>query len=1092
VSKRSKSKQPAVPVVAAARLAKPGATKPRKSSVATSKPAHPKLQPQALPPQLPQQQAPESSEAPLTAKKAAGLPFPVVGVGASAGGLEALIQLLQRLPPQPGIALVLILHLEPKHHSLTAEILGRSTIMPVVEAVDGVRLQVNRVYVIPPGFLLTILNGRLLLLPRTAKPVPFLPVDFFLSALAAEAESAAMGVVLSGTAADGTQGLLAIKAAGGLTFAQDPASAKYPGMPESAIASGAVDFVLTPEGIADEITRIVQDPYVAVPPAAAKALGQQAQPLRSTEEALYKIFSLLCSRHQSDFTHYKRSTILRRLARRMLVVKSPSIQDYADYLSSHPDEGKVLIADILIHVTSFFRDPGAFASLQTKILPALIKEHDRTVPLRVWVSGCSTGQEAYSLAILMMEYFEKTKRQIGLQIFATDISDAAIAIARTGIYADAVINLTKKRQGSYFDRVSGGYRVKKHVRDVCIFSTHDVTRDPPFARVDLIACRNLLIYFDDELQKRVFPTFHYALNPNGILFLGKAENISGFTDLFLAVDPVHKIFKRKQVKTPMKPYVPMLRSGSEGRSSPLGLGPKHGPSQSDLQKELDRIALKDYAPASVIVNASMDILQVRGRTAPYLELSSGQPILNLLNMARPELIADLRSLLSEAHTKKAPAKKSSLRVLAGNDISYLNLKVTPLSPLIKTDEPCYAIFFEAVAAPPAEWAAHTQPLIKGAKGKAKAGIAASSDAGKAQLLELAQAKAKQEHLLALNEEYEASQEELTASNEELQSLNEELQSTSEEMETGREELQSSNEELTTVNDELQARNLEILQLSNDLLNLLASADIPIVLLGGDGRIRRFTPQAERQFRLLAGDVGRKISDLNPDLTGVNLEAITYAVMKSGTSQAIETQDAAGHWFLLKVQPYRKANGPPEGAVLALIDIHAMKLALNAAQTAEKQLAAARADALLVIELNPIPLLVVTAERKIMLANQAFKAKFAIKVAAGQALAELNSGSLDHLGLLKIIDQTLTSGTELQNFEFKYEFPNIGLKVFVLNARRIHLPGGDIETALIAFDDYTERRHHEDLLKASEERHRSLVESSYDGCGSYALMGASSL
>ena len=1014
-----------------------------------------------------------SPRSPLRGKViSSNLNFPIIGVGASAGGLEAVIQFLKRLPPDSGIAVVVIQHLDPKHESFTSEILGRATAMIVLEAQDGMRLQPDRVYVIPPNHFLSLSNGKLKLSPRKKILGLHLPINFFFSSLAEEVYEHAIGVILSGTASDGTQGLLAIKAQGGITFAQEPHSAKYAGMPQSAISAGAVDFVLTPQGIADEISRISHSTYLVANVSAPEEQNKN----EASETTLNKIFTILRNRVQVDFTHYKRSTILRRLARRMLVIKSKDLESYASYLGSHPDESKALFADILIHVTDFFRDGDTLDSLKTSVLKKYFKNRDPRNAFRVWVAGCSTGEEAYSMAIMLLEYLDKISPQTTLQIFASDISENAIVKARTGLYGEIIPGISKNRLEKYFDKVSGGYRVKKAVRDTCVFSNHDLTRDPPFAKVDLISCRNVLIYFDDELQKRIFPIFHYSLNPGGILLLGKAENIGGFTNLFMAVDKVQKVFLKKDVKTPIKSYAHSLRNtlikNTEPSVTSLREATKYILNQSELQKELDRIALKDYSPPSIVINDLMDILQVRGRTTPYLELASGQASLNLLKMARPELITDLRKLIKAARTKERPVKKEGLSVLDINGVITFNIKVTPLKPSVKTNERCYAIFFEEM------------PHL--AKRLATSRKSKSSNLKERHLLELQQSKANEERLQDLNEEYETGQEELTAANEELQSANEELQSTNEEMETAREELQSSNEELTTVNDELQTRNSEMIHLNADLLNLVASTEIPIAMVGADGRIRRFTPQAEKQFKIISGDVGRKLSDLKPDLGGLNLEEIVNEVMKTSMSKEIETQDSTGHWFQLNVKPYRSAEKKFDGAVMSLTDIHTTKTALEVAKVAEKKLLAARADAIRIIEANPVPLIVVNSNRKVVLANKAFYVKFNPTATAtataieGHTLAELGNGQWDIPALTSVIEKTLSEGIEFHDFEIKHEFPQIGLRVMVLNAKRVQLPGSGIETVLLAIEDYTEKRRVEEDLRASEEKYRNLVATAYDG------------
>ncbi len=996
------------------------------------------------------------------------LNFPIVGLGASAGGLEAVIQFLKRLPSDTGVAVVVIQHLNPKHESFTSEILGRATAMPVLEAQDGMRLQPDRVYVIPPKFYLSLSGGTLKLSPRTAILGLYLPINFFFSSMAEQLSDHAIGVVLSGTASDGTQGLTAIKAEGGISFAQEPQSAKYPGMPQSAILAGAVDFVLTPEGIADEISRIAHSSYLVANVAAPEEQNKN----EASETTLNKIFKILRNRVQVDFTHYKRSTILRRLARRMLVIKSKDLESYADYLEGHPDESKALFADILIHVTEFFRDGDAFDSLKKSVLEKYIEKRDPKASFRVWVAGCSTGEEAYSLAMLLLDFLEETSSPISLQVFASDLSENALQKARTGLYGEFISGVSKTRLEKYFDKVSGGYRVKKVVRDTCVFSNHDLTRDPPFAKVDLISCRNVLIYFDDELQKRVFPIFHYSLNPGGILILGKAENIGSFANLFSTVDKVHKVFLKKDVKTPIKSYAPSLRvtpfEATESRGLSLGHAATYTPNQSEIQKELDRIALRDYSPPSIVINDSMDILQVRGRTTPYLELAPGQASLNLLKMARPELISDLRKLIKAARTKDRPVKKEGFSILDISGFLTFNIKVTPLKPSLKSGDRCYAIFFEVLPHPGKALAIPRK--TKGANLKER------------HLLELQQSKANEERLQDLNEEYETSQEELTAANEELQSANEELQSTNEEMETAREELQSSNEELTTVNDELQTRNAEMIQLNDDLVNLVSSTEIPIAMVGADGRIRRFTAQAEKQFKIISGDVGRKLSDLRPDLGGLNLVEIVNEVITTSESKEIETQDSTGHWFQLNVKPYRNIEKKVDGAVMSLIDIHTTKTGLELAKLNERNLLAAREDAIKIIEANPVPLLVITSNRKVLLANKAFYLKFDPKAKAteGHTLAELGNGQWDIPALTSVIDKTLSEGIEFEDFEIKHVFPQIGLKVMALSARRVQLPGSGIETVLLAIEDYTEKRRNEEDLRASEEKYRNLVANAYDG------------
>ena len=573
--------------------------------------------------------------------------FPIAGIGASAGGLEALKELLSHAPTDTGMAFVIIQHLDPKHESMSAEILSRATLMPVKEVQDGMLVEPNHVYVIPPNCNLGLSHGRLKLLPRTEARGQHMPLDFFFLTLAKERKTLAIGVVLSGTAFDGTQGLRAIKAEGGITLAQDPASAKYDGMPRSAIASGAVDLIRTPQGIAAELARIAKHPYVVHPDA------KPGQETLKRGEATARIFSLLRGSANIDFSNYKHNTIQRRIARRMLLNKMDDLAKYADYLEGHPDEVKALFADILIHVTSFFRDVKPFEALRTRILPKYLKNRDPSLPFRMWVPGCSTGEEAYSLAMTFMECQDGSAIRTPLTIFATDISEQALRKARTAVYPESISkDVTQERLRRFFEKTdAGGYRIAKSLRDTCLFSRHDVTRDPPFAKVDLVSCRNALIYFDSELQKRVLPIFHYALNPDGILLLGNSETIGGFSDLFSLTDKVNKFYLKKNTTTPLKIQFPVSRYMA-GKLDIERRIPEPLSVRIDLQRESERIALSEYAPPCVVINDALDIVQTRGRTAPYLELSPGSPSLNLMKMAHPELVAHLRGAIKAARKKE--------------------------------------------------------------------------------------------------------------------------------------------------------------------------------------------------------------------------------------------------------------------------------------------------------------------------------------------------------------------------------------------------------------------------------------------------------
>ncbi len=544
-------------------------------------------------------------------ERPANTPFPVVGVGASAGGLEAYGQLLTHLPPDTGMAFVFVQHLDPKYDNKLALLLAKSTRMPVADATDGLAVEPNRVYVIPKNTTMTIARGVLRLAPRGEARSPHLPIDAFFKSLADDQRSAAVAVVLSGTGTDGTLGLLEVKAAGGITFAQDRESAKFAAMPESAAASGVVDFVRSPEGIAQELVRIGNHPYLAPPE------STQDRPADSgEEEAFRKVIALLRSAFGVDFTHYRDTTIRRRTRRRMAVHAKATLADYARLLEADRAEVETLYHDILINVTSFFRDPQMFETLKTSVFPEIVKGKTLQTPIRVWTAGCSTGQEAYSIAIALSEFLDDLPIRPPIQIFATDLSDAvSLEKARLGVYPESIEGeVSPERLRRFFTKEDGKYRVSKTLRDLCVFAKQNIAADPPFSRVDLISCRNVLIYLASPLQKRIIPTFHYALNPTGYLMLGSSETVGGFADLFDVVDKAHRIYAKRPGPVRQYPhffaegYAATVPAGGPGVAAPA-------PTAADYQKEADRIVLGQFAPAGVLVNDNFEVLQYRGRTA---------------------------------------------------------------------------------------------------------------------------------------------------------------------------------------------------------------------------------------------------------------------------------------------------------------------------------------------------------------------------------------------------------------------------------------------------------------------------------------------
>ena len=857
-----------------------------------------------------QRASPPSETGPLDA---AGSAFPIVGIGASAGGLEAFMQMLRALPVDTGMAFVLVQHLSPTRESQLADILSRTTAMPVTEVQDEPRVEPNRVYVIPPGRDMIIAQGSLQLFPRTETRGLHRPIDLFLRSLAEDQKHRAIGVILSGTATDGTLGLEEVKAEGGITFAQDE-TAQQTSMPRSAVASGCVDFVLPPDEIARELGLIAQHPYVAP---ATPATPEGAPNLGAILEILRKVMGI-------DFGQYKASTLYRRITRRMVLHKQERLQDYARLLQEDQGEVEALYHDILINVTSFFRNPETFEVLKDKVLPGLFKDRSRQEPLRVWVLGCSTGEEAYSIAIACTELAETLGSQLPIQVFASDLNAAGIEKARAGGYSkDIAQDVSPERLRRFFVQVDGSYRISKTIRDMCVFAKHNVMTDPPFSQIDLICCRNVLIYLEQELQRRIVPLLHYALKPAGVLMLGASETIGSYRDLFEAIDVRHKLYSRKPGthRAIFGHAAGLYRSLGEADARRGRLPQAAG--GADMQKEADRILWERYVPPAVLVSASLEILQFHGDTGPYLSPAPGKASLNLLKMARYGILVRLRAAVNRARKEEAPVREEGLRVKSDDGTREVNLEVVPVRAGSGSESGFLVVFEEVSRSRPPSVPRENRGRGKASKSSAEAAERESSAERENARLERELAAAR-EYLQSVIDQQETANEELQSANEEAQSANEELQSVNEELETSKEEIQSSNEELATVNDELQHRNMELSRLNNDLVNLLGNINMAIIMLGPDLRVRRFTPMAERSFNLIATDIGRPILDVRLTFDIPDLETILDEVIGSVSAVEREVQDRAGAWYSLRVRPYRTLENQIDGAVIVLIDIDAIK------------------------------------------------------------------------------------------------------------------------------------------------------------------------
>ncbi len=884
-----------------------------------------------------------------------GALFPIVGIGASAGGLEAFTQLLAALPPKTGMGFVLVQHLDPDHESALTEILARATSLPVREITNDERVRADHVYIIPPGAILTIAEGVLKIQPRQRTGATHRSIDTFFESLAQDQRERAVGVVLSGTANDGTMGLEAIKAEGGITFAQDD-SAKHNSMPHSAVAAGCVDLILSPADIARELVRIASHPCVsgqslltfAAPPATANQVdatdadGGREEEARADhgQNGYRKILLLLRSYSGVDFSLYKPATMQRRVARRLVLNEQSTLHDYASFLRGNAKELDALYSDLLISVTSFFRNPETFDVLQHKILPELLKQRGDE-PLRCWVLGCSTGQEAYSIAMAFVEAAEKAHETRKLKVFATDLNEAMLAKARHGLYPKSLVaEITPERLQRFFVEEDGGYRIDKTLRSMVVFARQNLTADPPFSHVDLISCRNVLIYLEPSAQKKAMPTFHYALKPGGFLLLGASESIGNFTRLFEPVDRQHKIYSKK----PASNQALQLPVKTEHSEEPLAMRtsvPHRPPGEAlagelNPQREADRVTLSEFAPPGVLVNAELQVLEFRGETGAFLEQPAGKPSFDVLRMARDGLMLPLRSAINQAKKENKTARKENVRVKLNGKTRTVNLAVIPLKNL---REPYFLILFEeAVKASGGNEAPEPQ---RPPRARAQRSPSAE-EKGRIAALE-AELSETREYLQSVQEQLETSNEEFQASNEEVQSANEELQSSNEELETSKEELESTNEELTTVNEELSSRNVELNRLNNDLVNLQTSAKVAIVLLGPDLRIRRFGPHAEKQFDMLVADTGRPIGHVRHNLvlgdapeSALDLESLCAEVVSGGHEQEREVRDKGGRWYSLRVRPYRTLDNQVDGVVIVVVDIDTLKRSEQALGKSEEK------------------------------------------------------------------------------------------------------------------------------------------------------------
>ncbi|WP_286351834.1 MULTISPECIES: chemotaxis protein CheB [Geobacter] len=828
--------------------------------------------------------------------------FPIVGIGASAGGLEALEQFLAHVPHRSGMSFVIIQHLDPTHKGILAELLQRSTNMEVFQVRDRMKVKPDSVYVIPPNKDMSILHGVLHLFePKAARGLR-LPIDYFLRSLAEDRHEASIGVILSGMGSDGTMGLRAIKENGGLALAQDPASAKFDSMPRSAIDAGLADLVAPVEELPGKIIDYLRH---------ALTISKSDLLLEEKDQSsLEKVLILLRSKTGHDFSMYKKNTLYRRIERRMGIHQIDRIAGYVRYLQENPQEVELLFKELLIGVTSFFRDPSAWELLQREVIPALLNDRPAGAQLRAWSAGCSTGEEPYSLAIAFKEAVEQVKpaENFTLQIFATDLDRDAIDKARQGIYpVNIAADVSSERLSRFFTKEDNGYRIGKEIREMVTFATQNVIMDPPFTKLDILVCRNLLIYLTPDLQKKLLPLFHYSLKPGGAMFLGSAESVSSFSDQFTPINIKARLFRKRESMLPVEPisFPSSFAPALPGIPKELSMAKP----AANLQLLADQLLLQHFSPPAVLVNDKGDILYISGRTGKYLEPAAGKANWNIFAMAREGLRFELGSAFQKAVRNKETTVTKGLKVETNVGTQTVDVTVRPI------EEPealhgMVMIIFNDVA----------KPLKKGSSARS---ATSQSDNARVSELEL-EIQQLRETLHTTREEMQSSQEELKSTNEELQSTNEELQSTNEELTTSREEMQSMNEELQTVNAEQQSKMNELSRINDDMRNLLNSTEIVTIFLDNELNVRRFTTGADKIFKLIPGDVGRPLSDITNDLSYPGMMEDTRKVLRTLVYSEKQIAATDGRWFTVRIMPYRTMEDVIGGVVITFADITAAK------------------------------------------------------------------------------------------------------------------------------------------------------------------------
>lgn len=978
-------------------------------------------------------------------------PSAIVGIGASAGGIEALGHFFDAMPADSGCAFVVVLHLDPRRESEMAHILASRTTMPVAQVGDGMPIASDHVYVIAPDTELKIRDGRLHVSQPSEARGHRHPVDVLFRSLAADRRERAIAIVLSGTGSNGTEGLKEIRAEGGMSLVQTPETAKFDGMPRSAIAANMADHVLAPEQMPEIVLAYTRHGY-----AAASVEVEPASP--DGEASFEQILELLRARSGHDFGSYKQSTQRRRIHRRMGLRNIGTLDKYVDELRGNPHEVQTLISDLMISVTGFFRDAEAWNALAELVVGPLVEERGSGASIRIWVPACSTGEEAYSMAMLVMDQAEAAGKRFDLKVFATDAQEDNLRRARDGLYpAAAMANFPPERLSRFFEKLDSSFQVNKELRDTVVIAQQNLLRDPPFSRLDIISCRNCLIYLQPEAQQRIVALCHFGLRQGGRLFLGNAETVGRHDDLFETVSKKWRIYRRVGPTRHDLIDYPSAHGLAEPRAATDDLSPQLvEPIAASVAETARRALLERYAPASVLIDRKGRVLYFHGTTRDYLEQPPGEPTRDLLTMVRDGLALKLRGAIREASNGNVSVTVNA-RIRQGRASRTVAMTVMPVSSASRDGG------FLLVSFTPSP-SASGKPQARAA---AREDLAEASSGEQALQDELTSTRAELRDTI---EHLETANEELKASNEEATSMNEELQSTNEELETSKEELQSFNEELNTVNNQLQHKIGELERATNDLSNLLSGSETATLFLDAKFRIEWFAPATRELFDLVTSDIGRPIAHFARKFADENLLSDAETVLKKLTTIETEVRSDAGRWYLRRMLPYRTRDNHIAGIVITFSDITARKRASDAADEA-------RVFAEAIVETIRQPLLVLTGDLRVKSANQAFFDQFHVRPqeTTGRLVHELGNGEWDIPKLRMLLDEVLSKGQPVIDFEVEHEFRDLGRRCMLVNARKLVRDGERDELLLLAIEDVTERKEGEIAIRLSEQRLTDLID-----------------